>query len=1542
MLELQKLRKDINWLIEQIKCLMNKSDLTTALSATEWSTNHSLVEGNPYNKEAFTWYNGHIYKSLVDDNQYPPTNATYWTDLGEGHQLLEEQSDWNATTGRAFIRNKPSFVEEAPNDGSQYVRKNEVWDKLTTYSAVNPVSTNNVAGGFPLGSDWYNTVTGEKFYQKANGVWISYTATTTPPIDGGDSPVMFADYATQTFLPNAPTYYNGPLNDGVGATLTSGSDGKLYGIVGSALQPLLYGQTLLVKDENPGDFESGMPSNRPHNGVYILTSEGSYNVIGVPNSPWVLTRVDYANEPNELYPSQVNILSGVNENRFFLQKNVIDVVGTEEVEYEINYVPPTQVITMPLVHMDTVTSAPLPSCTYVDEFPPPTPGGIFTLNPTTSYLTATVNGPLGVINGVNVSNSFTAPNRKILVKDQVDNKQNGDYEIIQNGSASQPWKLRRITTTYSSLNKNTREWKINNEESTLYGNRYYMNYYTPSVSIIGTTPITFSELVAGGIQNLQDVTDIGNTTTNNIQLGTGAGLLFNNGSKVKEGITDAGLGGYKGVALVCSIDYELKWEAGRLYVMQQDGLTIREVSHNFTNVPTVYDDITKGFIVGSRWLLDDSTLYICTDNTDDGAVWELQIAGNQSLQDVIDVNKVADRVEFKFVPFKGSAFTGGYDYLIDFTESNQDDGVYIYGDFAQYGTGTGQDIIKINSDGTTDTSFNVGTGFNNYPYNGSGKLAQTAAGKLYATGSFTTYNGITVNRIVRLNTDGSIDSSFVTGSGFYGGLDYTNSIGLDSLERVYVAGGCLNYNGTSIPTFARLLSDGTLDPTFVMGSGFSNTTTVILVNSDDTLFVGGHFGTYNGVSSPRLVKLLSDGSIDTSFVIGTGFNNIVTGIVKTLDNKILVTGLFTTYQGVAASKIIKLNLDGSIDTSFVVGTGFTTEPYMVKVLQDGNYLITANGTYRGITSTGFLIVNSLGFPILSPALSGYSYTGSTQLADGRIIGMSNTGATDNYLVQIVNGLPIKDQKLTFSEVTGKAEYTIDTLDGTTTYELLPKHLIQQLVTDSLPAVITPTLQEVTYAGNATTDVIVSSLGFETTLLNISSNQMAFMGISSLNQGGGIITYKGLLSLQAGSLDGTGFMSNLTSDNLTQDRFLKLPNKNGTLAITTDILPVDANPVNGSNNPVSSNGTFDALALKADLVAGKVPSSQLPSYVDDVIEGYYSAPTFYSDAGLTTAIVPETGKIYVDLLGNKSYRWSGSVYIQISNAISSIDELTDVTVTSPLNGQLLQYNLTTSQWENKTIVVGTGDMQTSTYDIDNDGIVDFAETVPVTVRNPSVSDILRKGTIVYLNGSTGYRPNAYKAQANAEATSSGTFGVVLADIATNSDGSVAMLGTIHTLDTRNAATGAPYPFTNDILLDGDVLWLDPANAGYVTKTKPQAPNHAVFIGVVARTHPSLGRIVYRITNGYELDELHNVFINGTLANNHVLYYDAATSLWKTKTIAGVLGYTPQAALTVTTVGTSGPATLSGGTLNIPEYSGGGGGSVDINIINATKLTLMYNT
>ena len=104
-------------------------------------------------------------------------------------------------------------------------------------------------------------------------------------------------------------------------------------------------------------------------------------------------------------------------------------------------------------------------------------------------------------------------------------------------------------------------------------------------------------------------------------MSAGADIAFANGSMLREGTTDAGNGGAGGIAQVCSISYELKWEAGRLYVMEQDGFTIRSELFGFTDVPDAFDDETKGYIVGSRRILDDGTIYVCTDATTDNAVW---------------------------------------------------------------------------------------------------------------------------------------------------------------------------------------------------------------------------------------------------------------------------------------------------------------------------------------------------------------------------------------------------------------------------------------------------------------------------------------------------------------------------------------------------------------------------------------------------------------------------------------------------------------------------------------------------------------------------------------------------------------------------------------------------------------------------------------------------------------------------------------------------------------------------------------------------------
>ena len=247
--------------------------------------------------------------------------------------------------------------------------------------------------------------------------------------------------------------------------------------------------------------------------------------------------------------------------------------------------------------------------------------------------------------------------------------------------------------------------------------------------------------------------------------------------------------------------------------------------------------------------------------------------------------------------------------------------------------------------------------------------------------------------------------------------------------------------------------------------------------------------------------------------------------------------------------------------------------------------------------------------------------------------------------------------------------------------------------------------------------------------------------------------------------------------------------------------------------------------------------------------------------------------------------------------TTLDGLTDVTISAPANAQVLTYNSTTSQWENQTPSGGGGggDMYKSTYDVDNDGVVDSAETTQIIVRN-STGSTLTKGQVVYLNGATGYRPNAVLSQANTEATSSKTIGIVVANISNNSDGYVAVSGTLHNLNTSAFA-------------DGVALWLSATTAGAMTSTIPAEPNHTVFIGYVARSHPTQGRLVILVQNGYELNELHGVLISSE-ANNDLLTYESSTGLWKNKTFSAIFGGTPLVSVpTLAQVTTAGNTTTN---------------------------------
>jgi hypothetical protein len=182
-----------------------------------------------------------------------------------------------------------------------------------------------------------------------------------------------------------------------------------------------------------------------------------------------------------------------------------------------------------------------------------------------------------------------------------------------------------------------------------------------------------------------------------------------------------------------------------------------------------------------------------------------------------------------------------------------------------------------------------------------------------------------------------------------------------------------------------------------------------------------------------------------------------------------------------------------------------------------------------------------------------------------------------------------------------------------------------------------------------------------------------------------------------------------------------------------------------------------------------------------------------------------------------------------------------------------------------------------------GVTASAGTLVREIRN-TTGATLTKGTIVYISGATGNKPTVSKALATGDSTSAQTFGMCQTDISNNSNGNVVVIGDITGLDTSAFTEGAQ-------------LYLSSTTAGTYTTTKQLAPAHLVYIGVVTRSHPTQGQIEVKIQNGYELDEIHDVAIS-SLANNQGLFYESATDLWKNKTIATVLGYTPQPQLSGT--------------------------------------------
>jgi uncharacterized delta-60 repeat protein len=246
-----------------------------------------------------------------------------------------------------------------------------------------------------------------------------------------------------------------------------------------------------------------------------------------------------------------------------------------------------------------------------------------------------------------------------------------------------------------------------------------------------------------------------------------------------------------------------------------------------------------------------------------------------------------------------------------------DDKTIVGGDFTTVFSTTLNRITRLTTAGFNDTP-----GFNPNASGSVRSVAIQADGKLVVCGGFSTIGGVTQARLARLSSAGALDTTFTPnpGSTFFNPLE---CVAVQADGKILVAGPFTTMNGVARNGFARLNSDGTLDTSF--NPSPDGAITSIALQADGKILIGGAFTQINWVNRGYIARLHADGSLDTSFDPGT--NAEVSSLVIQADGKILVGGNFTNAGGVARNYFVRLPNDAAATQTLSV-TGTTQIDWM--------------------------------------------------------------------------------------------------------------------------------------------------------------------------------------------------------------------------------------------------------------------------------------------------------------------------------------------------------------------------------------------------------------------------------------------------------------------------------------------------------------------------------------------------------------------------------------------------------------------------------------
>jgi len=240
--------------------------------------------------------------------------------------------------------------------------------------------------------------------------------------------------------------------------------------------------------------------------------------------------------------------------------------------------------------------------------------------------------------------------------------------------------------------------------------------------------------------------------------------------------------------------------------------------------------------------------------------------------------------------------------------------------------------------------YHLGMGFNSNVY----AICFDSSNYAYVGGNYTTFKGLSQNYLVKLDPNGFKDTTFDISNGFNGQVA---CLLRDSSNHIYVGGSFQTFRGQTQNRLVRLNLDGTKDTTFDVSNGFNSNVSGIYLDSSNLLYVGGQFNTYKNKTQNFLVRLKSDGSVDTSFDVSTYFDNGVASFAMDSSRKLYVGGFFSSYRSEPSSgRLVRINPDTTRDTTFYPNVRFQSGTVQSMVLDSSNYLYISGSfvTYKDL------------------------------------------------------------------------------------------------------------------------------------------------------------------------------------------------------------------------------------------------------------------------------------------------------------------------------------------------------------------------------------------------------------------------------------------------------------------------------------------------------------------------------------------------------------------------------------------------------------------